>query len=283
MLVISLADIAPSPDEVKGFFHNIAPDMITFFVHVFIGIGLWFAGKKLMDVLCKILEKTLLRQRADARGQKIILALAKGICYTILIVTIAGLMGIPMTSFFTLLGTAGLAIVLSIKEYLANLAGGIILLLIRPFQVGDYIMEDSNKNEGTVKDIGLFYTTLSTADNRIVLIPNGLLSNTSLTNVTAQEKRCVTIKIGISYQSDLKLAKTVLSDLIARQPKRLQEEEWSVVVAALEDSAVIIQGRLWVKTKDYWAVYWQLTESVKLLFDEQGLAIAHKELDVYLR
>ena len=181
------------------------------------------------------------------------------------------------------LGSAGLAAGLALQGSLSNFAGGVLILLFKPFKVGDYIIEDAHKNEGTVSEIMIFYTKLATGDNRTVVIPNGTLANSSITNVTQQDKRRVDLYVGISYESDMKKAKELLAELAKKEMARLPEEDLLVFVDALEDSSVRLGCRLWVAVGDYWAVKWRLTEQIKEVFEENQIEIPYNQLTVSLK
>lgn len=158
-----------------------------------------------------------------------------------------------------------------------------LLLLIKPFKVGDYIIYVADNLEGTVTEVQMFYTTLLTADNRRVVIPNGVLSNNSLVNVTSQDKRRLDIDVGIGYGSDLKLAKELCEKLLNNEEKILKDQEHIVVVDSLADSAVMLKLRFWVRPEDYWAMKWKMTEDVKILFDENGIEIPFNQVDVNIK
>ena len=190
-------------------------------------------------------------------------------------------LGISSASIIALIGSAGLALSLSLQNMLGNFAGGVVLLMLKPFKVGDYII--CGDEEGTVSAIGLVYTTLHTLDNRQVTLPNGSLSNSSLTNVTAQEKRRLEIKVMIGYQSDLKRAKEILEMLFKDHALVKQEEGFQVFVDSLGDNGVVLGARAWVATGDYWNVKWELTEKIKLSFDEEGIEIPYQQMDVHQR
>ncbi len=194
---------------------------------------------------------------------------------------IASSFGVDTTSVVALVGSAGLAAGLALQGSLANFAGGVLLLMVRPFKVGDYIIQGDL--EGTVSEIQMIYTYLLTPDNRKVVIPNGKLADNSLINVTAQEKRRLDIDVGISYTADLKKAKETGMKLLEREERVLKEEERLAVVSELADSAVILKLRFWVKPEDYWSVKWDMTEAVKLAFDAEGIEIPFNQVDVHIR
>ena len=210
-------------------------------------------------------------------------SLLKVIFYFVLIMLIASGFGVDTTSVMALVGSAGLTIGLAFQGSLSNFAGGVLLLLIKPFKVGDYIIYVADNLEGTVTEVQMFYTTLLTADNRRVVIPNGVLSNNSLVNVTAQDKRRLDIDVGIGYDSDLKLAKELCEKLLNQEEKILDDQEHIVVVDSLADSAVMLKLRFWVRPEDYWATKWRMTEKVKILFDENGIEIPFNQVDVNIK
>ena len=166
---------------------------------------------------------------------------------------------------------------------LSNFAGGILILLLKPFVVGDYIIEDNHGDEGTVKEIQLFYTKLLTFDNRTVVIPNGMLTNNSLTNVTHMDERKLELKVSISYESDLLKAKAVLADLIRKESRIMQDKEHRIFVDELGDDGVILGMRCWVSTEDYWNVRWDMLEGIKLTFDRESIVIPYRQMNVRIQ
>lgn len=207
----------------------------------------------------------------------------KVVLYCILIFSLVANFGVDTTSIAALFASGGVAIGLALQGSLSNFAGGVLILLLKPFVVGDYIIESGTGNEGTVKEIQIFYTKLSTVDNRMIVIPNGALSNNSLTNVTAKEKRRLEIKVGISYESDLRKAKEVIESLLLEDESILKDEEIIVYVDELAESSVVIGSKSWVKTDDYWPTRWRLLEEIKLTMDEQGINIPYPQMDVHIQ
>lgn len=236
-------------------------------------------GFRLARIIQKMVGKTFTRMEMEISLKKFLTS-AVYACVCILAIFVAAeKFGISSASIIALLGSAGLALSLSLQNMLGNFAGGVALLMLKPFKTGDYII--CGTEEGTVASIGLVYTTLNTMDNRVVILPNGSLSNNNLTNVTAQEKRRLELKVNISYQSDLKKAKEILEQLFAAHPLVRQEEGILVFVDSLGDSAVLLGARAWVATGDYWSVRWELTEKLKLAFDEAGIEIPYNQVDVH--
>lgn len=241
-----------------------------------------FIGMKLEKWLHKVIKKSMNKANMEPIVIKFLLSLLKFAIYAVMLSMVIGVLGIPGSAFIAVLSTAGLAIGLALQGSLANFAGGILILLFKQFKIGDYIREDSHGNEGIVVGIDLFYTKLQSVDNKTIIIPNGTLANNSLSNFTAQQKRRIDIIIGISYNSDIKLAKDVLMNVLKDQESILPEEELVVYVHGLEDSRIEIGARAWVPTDLYWPVKWELTEKFKLALDENGIEIPFNQLSVTL-
>lgn len=198
----------------------------------------------------------------------------------LLVISVASMVGIETTSFIAVLGAAGLAVGLALQGSLANFAGGVLILIFRPYKVGDFI--DAAGVAGVVKRIEIFSTVLTTGDNKTIIIPNGAVSNGAITNFSTQETRRVDIVFGIGYDDDLKKAKQVLTDLINADERILKDPEPMIVVSNLGDSCVDITTRSWVNSADYWGVYFDLVENGKLAFDENGISIPFPQTDVHL-
>lgn len=264
-------------ETVKGW----TPGLLSFGYRLLIAVIIILIGMRIIKSGRKVLQRTFERMELDLSLSKFLISVSDAIAYALVFFIAADKIGIPSASIIALIGSAGLAIGLSLQGSLANFAGGILILVMRPFVVGNYIICDNV--EGTVHDIGLVYTTLMTVDNKKVTIPNGNLSNSTLVNVTVQEKRRVDIRVGISYSSNMKTAKAILEDIYRSHPLVLEEEDVTVFVDELADSAVMIGGRGWTKTEDYWKAKWDITEAVKERFDAAGIEIPFNQLDVNIR
>lgn len=256
------------------------PGVLSFGMKVLFSIVGYFIGIKVIKALRRLLRRFLERANVDAGVCQFLDSMAKVSLYFLLIMLICSWFGLSAASVVALLGSVGLAVGMALQGSLSNFAGGVLILLLKPFKVGDYIIEDTHKNEGTVMEIQLFFTRLATIDNRTVLVPNGTLINASLTNVTDQGKRRVDITVSVSYEENLGKVKAVLTDILLAEPRRLPEEEMRVFVAALQDSGVQMGCRLWVKTEDYWLVRWDLNEAIKIGLDEHGIVIPYPQLTV---
>ena len=203
--------------------------------------------------------------------------------YGILIFCLISSLGFDTTSVAALLASSGVAIGLALQGSLSNFAGGVLILLLKPFVVGDYIIEDTNGKEGTVKEIQIFYTKLSTIDNKTIVIPNGMLTNNSITNATAKDERQLDLRVGISYNADIKKAKSMIEKLLSEDASILKEEQMNVFVNDLADSAVVLGIRAWVKNEEYWATRWRLLEEIKVELDENGIEIPYPQVTVHMK
>ena len=264
-------------DTIRGW----TPALLTLAYRLAIAALIIVIGMRAAHSLRKFLKKTFSRMNLDLGLSKFLISLANALAYAITIFIALEKIGIPSASILALLGSATLAIGLSLQGSLANFAGGILILVMRPFSIDDYII--CQGVEGTVHNIGLVYTTLVTVDNKKITVPNGNLANDIITNVTAQEKRRVDISVGIGYSSDIKAAKDILNRLYHENPLVLKDETISVFVDQLADSAVILGARGWTATEDYWTVKWQITEQIKEEFDRAGIEIPFNQLDVNLK
>ncbi|HIX52804.1 MAG TPA: mechanosensitive ion channel [Candidatus Lachnoclostridium stercoripullorum] len=242
---------------------------------VILGIGF-----KITGAVRRMAERSFARMEMELSLRKFLLSLIQALMYGLLIFMAAERIGIQSSSIIALLGSAGVTLGLALQGSLSNFAGGVLILLVRPFKVGDYIV--SEYGEGTVAAIGLVYTTLNTVDNKTVVIPNGSLSNSPITNATAEDFRRLDLTVGIGYQSDLRKAKEILLDIYTSHPCILKDRPIQVFVDQLAASSVVIGGRGWTATGDYWQTRWDITEKIKLRFDEAGIQIPFNQLDVHV-
>lgn len=257
------------------------PGIMGFLYNLVIAALIAFIGIRIIGMIKKWSHRTFLRMKVEESVSRFLSSCISVGLYGVLLFIVAGMLGVNSASIVALLGSAGIAISLALQGSLSNFAGGVLILLSRPFTVGDYII--NKDGEGTVTNIGIIYTTLLTTDNRKIVLPNGALSNSPLTNVTAQDRRRVVINVGISYEADLKKAKELLQELFEARPEILPEDGIEVYVDSLGESAVNLTARAYTRTEDYWNVKWALTEEVKLCFDREGIEIPYNKLDVNLK
>lgn len=270
-------------NQLKEYVNAHIPGLINFGIQVLLALVIFFIGVKLIKFVRKLVRRSLERAGVDKGVEQFVDSILKFLLYFILIFSIGTKFGLDAASAAAMLASSGVAIGLALQGSLSNFAGGILILILKPFVVGDYIIEDNNKCEGTVSEIQIFYTKLTTTDNKVIVIPNGALANNSLTNATAQKERRLDLCVGISYDADLKKAKEVLADLLEKEERFLKDRDMVVFVDTLGESAVTLGIRGWVKSDDYWTTRWSMNEKIKLALDENGIDIPYNQLDVHLK
>ena len=239
-------------------------------------------GARLIKLLRRIIRKSMERAGAELGVIQFVDSFVKATLYVVLVMGLASSFGLDAASVVAVLGSAGVAIGLAVQGSLSNLAGGVLILALKPFRVGDYIRESYSNQEGTVTEIQIFYTKLLTPDNQTVILPNGNLANNSLVNITMQEVRRMDVVVGISYQADLKKAKAVLMGILEADEAVLKDRDMLVFVSELGSSCVQLGVRCWFRQEDFWKGKWRVTEECKLRLDENGIEIAYNQLDVHL-
>lgn len=249
-------------------------------VRLLLTLIVFAVGAALIRKIVKKMGKSKKLEKMPANMQALTLNGTKVALYVALIVLLAMTLGVEMTAIAAAVASAGLAIGLALQGSLSNLAGGIMLLIFHPFAIGDYISDGTH--EGTVQDIGIFYTTLQTWDNCLITIPNGGLANSSVTDYTAKELRRVDLKISTAYSSDTELVKKVLRETLENHEKTLADPAPFVRLGEHGDSALVFYARAWVKKEDYWDVYFDLQEQTKAALDEAGIAIPFPQMDIHL-
>jgi small conductance mechanosensitive channel len=260
-------------DQAVGYLIEYGPNLILALLTLF--IGLW-----VIKLIGKGFEKGMDKASLEVSLKKFLLSLVSILLKVLLVISVVSMLGVEMTSFIALLGAAGLAVGFALQGSLSNFAGGVLILLFKPFKVGDFI--DAQGFMGTVNAIQVFNTVLKTPDNKTIFIPNGDLSNGSITNFTTEGTRRVDFIFGIGYGDDLKKAKNILTDLIKQDSRIIGEPEPMVVVSELGDNSVNLTVRVWVNSSDYWGVYFAMQENVKLTFDAQGISIPFPQRDVHM-
>ena len=238
-------------------------------------IGLWIIKKVVQGV-----NAGLERSNTDATLAKFLGSMVSIILKVLLFVSVAGMVGIETTSFIAILGAAGLAVGLALQGSLANFAGGVLILLFRPYKVGDFI--DAQGVSGSVAEIQIFNTVIRTGDNKRIIVPNGAISNGIITNFSAEATRRVDMVFGIGYDDDIGKAKATLKRILSEDERIHADPEPFVVVSALADSSVNFTVRVWVDAANYWGVFFDTTEKVKLVFDQEGISIPYPQQDVHI-
>lgn len=256
------------------------PGFAELIVKIVICALIYVIGKKLIAKLVRVVRTMLDKSHVSPGAATFVVSMLKIILYLTLILGIAMQFGLKESSVAALVASGGVAIGLALQGGLSNLAGGFLILLFQPFQIGDYILTQGQ--EGTVQKIEILYTTLHTVDNRKVIVPNGNLANNVIVNVTAADRRKLEITVGISYEDSIQTAKAVLQRLLTEHPLVLHDQEAQVFVAELGESSVVLGVRCWVKTDQYFPVLWQLNEQIKEAFDEAGIHIPYPQMDVHM-
>ncbi len=242
-------------------------------------IALWI-GWKVVNILCKGLHKWFQKTDYDEALETFIHSLASTGLKVLLIITCAGIAGFPTTSLVAVLGAAGLAVGLALSGTLQNFAGGVLILMLKPFKVGDFI--ETQGHSGKVRSIQIFNTVINTGDNKRIILPNGPVATGSLINYSAEPERRVDLLFGISYDDDLDLAKSTLLTLIKADPRIHQDPEPLIAVKELADSSVNLVVRVWADSSDYWGIFFDLTEQVKKTFDQKGICFPYPQTDIHL-
>lgn len=254
--------------------------VIPWSINIISAIVVFIVGRFLAGVITSVVRKLLKRSQMDQILVDFIGSLTRTVLVLFVIIAALDRLGVDTTSLVALLGAAGLAVGLAMKDSLGNFAAGVMLILFRPFKAGDYV--EVAGTAGTVEKVGIFTTILKTPDNCEVIVPNGNIYGGNITNYAARPTRRIDLVFGIGYDDDLKQARQILQQLVEADERILKEPEPVIAVSELADSSVNFVCRPWVKKEDYWAVRWDLTEKVKLAFDEAGISIPYPQRDVHL-
>ena len=277
-----LAELNKKLGALENFMETLPEKAIGLGIRVLIAVVVLFVGMKLIKLVRKLVRKSLDHLDVELGVIQFLDALIKIVLYAVLFLAIAGNFGFDATSVVALVGSAGVTIGLALQGSLSNLAGGILILVLKPFRVGDYIIEHSNGKEGTVKEIGIFYTKLATGDRKIIILPNGTLANTSLTNASEAKLRRIDLTIGISYDADMKAAKDVLQRILDEDVDVNRQEPTNVFVDSLGASEVVLGMRCYCDNEKYWTTRWRLLETVKIELDKAGIEIPYQQISVHV-
>lgn len=282
-LIAEITEGNLKPGVIEAFLEELPSRALRFGVKVLLCILLFLIGVKLISLVRKMLQRSMKKAGAEEGVRSFVDSFVKAALYVLLVFMMLSWFGVDTASIVALVGSAGVAIGLAVQGSLSNLAGGVLIMLLKPFKVGDFIREDTHGNSGTVTEIQIFYTKLNTIDNQVVILPNGPLANTSLTNASGNTARRMDVQVGISYSADLKKAKEVLFSLLQENEHVLKDKEYRVFVEELADSAVILNMRCYFKQEVFWEEKWRMTEEAKLALDAAGIEIAYPQLDVHVR
>ena len=245
--------------------------LLRFGQTLLIALIVFVIGRKMVKLLLRFTDRWMERRNVEVSVRKFVMSLAGVIYNVLLIFVVAGILGVGTSSIGAMVGSAGLAIGLALQGSLANLAGGVLILLLKPFQVGDYII--TPQSEGTVQSIDIFYTRLTTTDNRVIVIPNGTISNSDITNTTKQDRRLLVLEFSVSYDADVALIRDILLKEMKHRSDILVKEPMRVVVTRLSPVKLRMNAKCWVETSKYWDVYYDMLERIKTLLQEQNISI----------
>lgn len=243
-------------------------------------IVILLVGLKLIKVLSNWIRSSPKLDKLDDSLRSFLASFSKIILYIVLIITVAMILGVPATSFITILASCGVAVGLALQGSLSNFAGGIMILLFKPFKVGDYI--EASGEAGTVSEISVVYTELLTVDNKRITLPNGALTNSIIKNYSSEDKRRVDLTFNASYECDVEKVKDIITTVVNSHPAALKEPESFVRLSEHSDSALVYTVRVWCKNADYWTVYFDIIEGVKTAFDKNNIAIPFPQMDVHI-
>jgi len=267
-------------EDIEKYWNQIADLVIEYGATLLLAIIVLIIGLWLIKRVVKMVNRTMEKRQVDPSLRPFLSSITKALLTIMLVITVASMVGVEMTSFVAVLGAAGLAVGLALQGSLANFAGGVLILLLKPFKVGDFI--EANGYSGTVHEIQIFYTYITTTQNQEIVIPNGDLSNNAIKNYSYHDTRRLDMTFGIGYEDDIDQAKKILRDLVESDERILKDKGVDVFLETLADSSVNFHVRAWAKSSDFWDIYNNMNEKVKKAFDAAGVSIPFPQRDVHL-
>ncbi len=259
---------------------QISAFVTSFGIKLLGAIIIFLIGIKLTSFVSKWMSKSTKLDKLDNSLRSFLSSFIKIVMYTVLIITIAMILGVPATSFITILASCGVAIGLALQGSLSNFAGGLMILFFKPFKIGDFI--EAAGETGTVAEISVVYTELLTLDNKRVTVPNGTLTNSIIKNYSSEELRRVDLVFNVAYNSDDQKVKSIIREIIDAHPQALKEPEAFIRMSQHSDNALVYTVRIWCKNNDYWTVYFDVLEGVKESFDKNNITIPFPQVDVHI-
>jgi len=253
--------------------------LIPWGINIGFALIIFIVGRIFVSIINGIVKKLLLKANMDQILVNFISAIVRWLLFLFVIIAALSQLGINTTSLIALIGAAGLAVALSLKDSMQNFAAGVMLLVFRPFRVGDFV--EAGGTSGSVKEINIFSSTFLTPDNKQVIIPNGAIYSGVITNYSATGTRRIDMVFGIGYEDDIATAKGIIEGALKAETRILNSPEYVIAVGELADSSVNIYVRPWVSTSNYWPVLFDLTEKIKLEFDKNGISIPYPQMDVH--
>ena len=258
----------------------IAENGITFLINLVAAAAIFFIGRWVAQLVAGLIKKAMDKAKVDPTLTKFVKNLIYSIMLVFVVIAAIGRLGVQTGSFIAILGAAGLAVGLALQGSLSNFAAGVMMIIFKPFKVGDYV--EAGGTSGTVKEIQIFNTILNTPDNKMVIIPNAQVTGSNIVNYSANDTRRVDLVMGVSYDDDLKKARQIIESVLQADSRILAEPAYTVAVSELADSSVNFVVRPWVKGSDYWGVYFDLTEKLKVELEANGLSIPYPQRDVHM-
>ena len=255
-------------------------EIVNFSKKGFIALLILITGFKLVNFIVKRLKNGIGFRKLEKTTQSFLASIVNVLLKSIVIITCAGEIGIPMTSIITLIGSVGLALGLALQGGLSNIAGGVLIMIFKPFKVGDFI--DTGTYSGTVKEITIFNTNIDTYDKKMVVIPNGNLSSNVVVNYSKYPERILDLTITVDYKTDLKKVRKILNEVALKSEYCLKDKDITIGLKEHADSSLVYTFRIWVKNTDYWNAKFSLLEEIKNKFDENNISIPFPQLDVHL-
>ncbi|RUO78424.1 mechanosensitive ion channel domain-containing protein [Pseudidiomarina taiwanensis] len=254
--------------------------LLSYTVKFIVAILILIVGKIVANSVAKLMGKGMQKREMDGAVVSFLTAIIRTVIFIAAILMALSQVGVQTTSFVAILGAAGLAIGLSLQGSLSNIASGVLIIMFRPFRAGEYV--DAGGVSGTVQEVNIFQTILKTPDNKVVFVPNAQITGSPITNYSREDTRRVDLLIGVSYDADLHKTKEVLTGVLEAESRLLKDPAWNIQVHALNNSSVDFIVRPWVKSEDYWGVYWDLMREIKLALDKNGIGIPYPQMDVHL-
>lgn len=274
-------NVVENTNKLMEWVHAQIPSLISFGITILISIAVYIIGRKVIRFLLKMIKRNFERMQMEEGVIRFLMSFLKVILHLLLIIIVAQILGLETSSVIAMVGSAGLAVGLALQGSLANIAGGVLILVMKPFVMGDYII--CGDKEGTVVGIDIIYTRLLTPDNRKITLPNGTLANADIINVTAEPIRRLDLNVSIDYSENIKKVKDILENLLTGHDMVLTDKPAEIFVSSFDPSSINIGYRVWTKTEDYWTLRWKLMEEVKAAFDENEIVIPFDQLDVQIK
>ena len=276
-------DTSTLPD--LGFDWNQVLDLIQtkgvdFGINLITAVVIFYVGKMVVSLVVRALHKVLQRQEVEKTLETFVCNLVRMTLLVVVVIAAIGALGIQTTSFIAIFGAAGLAVGLALQGSLSNFASGVLIVLFRPYRVGDFV--EAAGISGVVEQVQILTTVLKTGDNKQIIVPNGQIMDSIITNYSANDTRRVDMVVGVSYDDDLDKVRATIQELVNAEDRILDEPACTIAVSALADSSVNFVVRPWVKTSDYWGVMFDLTEAIKKRFDKEGISFPFPQQDVHL-